>query len=54
MDDAVAEGFLPPAPRHGACAVCDFREVCGPHEERRSKRKDVERLKDLYEVRTFP
>ena len=33
IDRATASGFFPPAPRPKACAICDFRDVCGPHEE---------------------
>src|SRR5205823_10314016 len=40
IDRAIARGFLPPAPRAKACALCDFRGVCGPHEEQRAGRKD--------------
>lgn len=39
IDRAVASGFLPAAPREGACEWCDFRVVCGPGEERRARRK---------------
>ncbi len=35
IDRAIGRGFLPPAPRDKACAVCDFRPVCGPLEEQR-------------------
>ncbi len=44
------QGFLPAAPRQGACARCDYRPVCGPWEERRIARKppaDLARLKDV-------
>jgi CRISPR/Cas system-associated exonuclease Cas4 (RecB family) len=56
---ALEEGLLVPSPRRGtwkrpgACAVCDFRVVCGPHEERRSGWKtspDLEQLTDLREL----
>ena len=33
------EGFLPAAPRPDACRWCDYRSVCGPDEERRTRRK---------------
>src|SRR5262249_6931550 len=39
IDRAVAAGFFPPAPRARACVTCDFRDVCGPNEERRIKQK---------------
>src|SRR5262249_35127675 len=44
IDGAVARGFLPPAPRPKACAMCDFRPVCGPLEERRIADKDPRAL----------
>jgi hypothetical protein len=59
VDDAVARGFLPAAPRPsagarpGACGICDFLAVCGPDEEKRSQLKDrtalgpLQRLRDL-------
>jgi hypothetical protein len=57
VDEAIARGFLPAAPRPragarpGACDICDFRPVCGPDEEKRSQRKDritaLQRLRDL-------
>jgi len=54
VDRAVAAGFLPPAPRDGACAFCDFREVCGPHEEQRQRGKDPGRLAGLAALRGWP
>jgi CRISPR/Cas system-associated exonuclease Cas4 (RecB family) len=54
VDRAVAAGFLPPAPRKDACAYCDFREVCGPHEELRLRRKDPLRLAELATLREWP
>jgi RecB family exonuclease len=53
IDRAVEQGFLPAAPRDGACAYCDFRQVCGPHEERRVRRKDRSRLGDLDHLRSM-
>src|SRR6185369_369465 len=32
---ALANGFLPAKPAKGACQWCDYRPVCGPHEETR-------------------
>jgi ATP-dependent helicase/nuclease subunit B len=54
IDRAVAAGFLPPAPRHDACGICDFRDVCGPHEEQRAARKDPRALRDLNAMRDWP
>jgi len=54
VDLAIAEGFLPPAPQKDACAICDYRAVCGPYEElrvaRHKDRRDV-RLEPLTEIR---
>jgi len=55
VDRAVEQGFLPPVPRAGACEWCDFREVCGPDEERRSARKpSVPPLEELKVLRELP
>jgi ATP-dependent helicase/nuclease subunit B len=56
IDRAVTTGSLPPAPREGACALCDFQPVCGPLEERRfaTKAKDVGVIADLLEMRRRP
>jgi len=53
VDRAVEQGFLPAAPADGACTWCDFRSVCGPHEEERSARKAVDRLADLQALRAI-
>jgi len=53
IDRAIEHGFLPAAPRDGACALCDFRQVCGPHEEQRIRRKDRSRLGDLDHLRSM-
>jgi hypothetical protein len=54
IDAAVEAAFLPPAPRDGACARCDFRAVCGPYEEERVKYKAAEGLAPLREIRRLP
>lgn len=52
IDAWVRRGFLPPAPREGECEHCDYRVVCGPWEEFRSRRKkSPERLAELEELR---
>jgi ATP-dependent helicase/nuclease subunit B len=51
---ALDEGFLPAAPDKGDCEWCDYRRVCGPHEERRTKRKDRKRLEPLIALRKRP
>jgi CRISPR/Cas system-associated exonuclease Cas4 (RecB family) len=53
VDRAVEQGFLPAAPADGACTWCDFRAVCGPHEEERIARKAVDRLADLLALRAI-
>jgi len=48
---ALAEGFLPAAPDKGGCKWCDYKMVCGPHEEARVKRKPQDRIEALRRVR---
>jgi ATP-dependent helicase/nuclease subunit B len=54
VGEALAEGFLPAAPDQGACRWCDYRPVCGPHEERRVERKAPEQLGELVRLRGLP
>ena len=54
VDRALEAGELLPAPRAGACAWCDFLEVCGPWEEKRVDWKDQARLADLHTLRRMP
>ena len=54
VDRALEAGVLLPAPRDGACGCCDFREICGPWEETRVKRKDETKLVDLRALRQMP
>ena len=51
IDRAIELGFLPAAPNKGACAWCDFRVVCGPHEEARVANKPPDKLGDLAALR---
>ncbi len=51
IDAAIADGFLPAAPRERACDWCDFRVVCGPYEELRVRRKDPAPLASLRLLR---
>ncbi len=51
IDQALKQGFLPQAPRRGACGQCEYRLVCGPHEEARVARKDRTRLAGLSRLR---
>ena len=54
VDRAIELGFLPAAPAPRACAWCDFRVVCGPHEERRVGGKSQDKLGDLAALRGMP
>ena len=54
IDRAIELGFLAAAPDERACAWCDFRPVCGPHEELRVSRKSEDPLRDLIELRARP
>ena len=54
IDRAIELGFLPAAPSRGACAWCDFRPICGPHEELRVTVKPADRLGDLDVLRKMP
>jgi RecB family exonuclease len=54
VEDAVARGFLPAAPREGACDWCDYRAVCGPYEELRVGKKKQAELATLVELRRQP
>jgi ATP-dependent helicase/nuclease subunit B len=51
---ALAENFLPAAPAKDECAWCDYRMVCGPHEQLRLKRKPTARLLNLSRLREMP
>ncbi|MEJ2146266.1 MAG: PD-(D/E)XK nuclease family protein [Acidobacteriota bacterium] len=54
IDDAVDRGFLPTAPRPGACSYCDYRIICGPYEELRGSLKDPFPIADLQKLRELP
>ncbi|HVL66904.1 MAG TPA: PD-(D/E)XK nuclease family protein [Vicinamibacterales bacterium] len=54
IDRAIELGFLPAAPHKGACTWCDFRPVCGPHEELRVGGKPPDKLGDLTALREKP
>ncbi len=56
IDGSIEGGFLPPVPEKDACAICDYRPVCGPYEEYRAARiksRQDERLDGLQEIRGF-
>jgi len=56
IDAAVEVAFLPANPKPDACAICDYRPVCGPHEETRTRHKPQDRpeLEALNNVRCQP
>jgi ATP-dependent helicase/nuclease subunit B len=54
VQSAVSEGFLPAAPKKGACEYCDYLRVCGPSEELRTGRKKREPLAALHKLRSHP
>lgn len=54
IDEAVASGFLPAAPRPNACRYCDYLVACGPNEEVRITRKALEPLEPLRWLRRMP
>jgi ATP-dependent helicase/nuclease subunit B len=54
IDRAIELGFLAAAPHARACGWCDFRPVCGPHEELRIARKSEDPLRDLIVLRSRP
>ncbi|MBX3222024.1 MAG: exodeoxyribonuclease V subunit gamma [Labilithrix sp.] len=56
VSDALVKGFLPAAPNvekrgYSACTWCDFKPVCGPYEEIRTRKKPQGPLKVLAELR---
>ncbi|HEV3191376.1 MAG TPA: PD-(D/E)XK nuclease family protein, partial [Polyangiaceae bacterium] len=51
---AVSDGFLPAAPKKGACEYCDYLLVCGPYEEQRTGRKKRDELIPLEKLRSHP
>lgn len=54
IDRALESGTFPPAPSQKACLYCDYATVCGPHEARRTKRKEAGLLQDLKKLRRLP
>jgi CRISPR/Cas system-associated exonuclease Cas4 (RecB family) len=54
IDRALERGFLPAAPREGACDFCDYRVVCGPYEELRAARKPSKPMAELEAIRKIP
>jgi CRISPR/Cas system-associated exonuclease Cas4 (RecB family) len=55
LGQALSGGFLPAAPAKDACRFCDYRPVCGPWEEERSRKKrDRGELDALRALRNLP
>jgi ATP-dependent helicase/nuclease subunit B len=53
IGEALTAPFLPAAPAEAECALCDYRPICGPHEELRILRKK-QALKALLSLREMP
>ncbi|MBS1828310.1 MAG: exodeoxyribonuclease V subunit gamma [Acidobacteria bacterium] len=51
IDGAVTGGYLPAAPGKDQCKWCDYRMVCGPREEERTRRKP--KIVQLNELRSL-
>jgi ATP-dependent helicase/nuclease subunit B len=54
IGDALERGFLPAYPGKDECGWCDYRSVCGPHEERRITRKPAAAVAPLAHLRDVP
>ncbi|MEZ4301743.1 MAG: PD-(D/E)XK nuclease family protein [Polyangiaceae bacterium] len=48
---SIDTAFLPAAPAPGACRYCDYKPVCGPYEEERTRKKRGEELVQLRRLR---
>jgi CRISPR/Cas system-associated exonuclease Cas4 (RecB family) len=53
VSGALAGGFLPAAPADKACEYCDYKIVCGPYEEERTRRKKRDELLPLKTLREY-
>jgi RecB family exonuclease len=53
IDGAIADGFLPAAPRKDGCKGCEYLIVCGPYEEERMKTKPQSDISGLKELRSW-
>lgn len=51
IKESLETGFLPAAPDDRECEWCDYKRVCGPYEERRSRIKPKARLNRLHRLR---
>jgi hypothetical protein len=54
IDRAIERGTLAARPAREACTYCDFLAVCGPDEERRTRRKPDGLHADLEALRRMP
>ena len=54
IGEALDKPFLPAAPAERQCAWCDYRPVCGPYEELRTRRKPKKQLVPLLTLRDMP
>jgi CRISPR/Cas system-associated exonuclease Cas4 (RecB family) len=54
IGEALDKPFLPAAPAERQCAWCDYRPVCGPYEEMRTRRKPRRQLEPLLKLRDMP
>jgi hypothetical protein len=54
VDRGIEHGLLAARPDTDACRFCDFLAVCGPDEERRTRRKEPSRFADLGALRELP
>lgn len=52
IDDSIKRAMLPAAPDVDACEYCDFKVVCGPREQERTRRKQA--LQPLVVLRGMP
>jgi ATP-dependent helicase/nuclease subunit B len=54
IGQALDQPFLPAAPAERQCRWCDYRSVCGPYEELRTRRKPKEMIAPLLTLRGIP
>ena len=54
IKESLEAGFFPAAPDDRECEWCDYKRVCGPYEERRSRMKPKARLGSLNRLREMP
>ncbi len=54
VTEAITTGFLPALPDARECEYCDYKPVCGPYENIRTKKKKSPRMDKLVELRKRP